>query len=151
MNREQLAWAAGIMDGEGTFRCNKQNHTLRTGKKRTYYRPSLQVTQTAKYGGIPDMLTRLVEVLGGKIYGPYVKPKSNHSDYYDWKLGKLETVQAAMCMVWPWIGSQKRRDAIQMMKEYLENRPPMEWRRGPTPGSRREWPKDEKGRFIKHT
>lgn len=151
MNREQLAWAAGIVDGEGTFYAAKQHHILKNGVNRTYYRPTMSVTQTAKYGGVPDMLTRLKEIFPkATLNGPYKKPHKNHADYYDFKLHGFNGVQYAMCLLWNWLGSQKKQDAIIMMEEYLNNRPPMEWRKGPAKGSRQDWERDHLGRFVSH-
>ena len=152
--REQYAWAAGVFDGEGNIMCGRQKHTTRKGEKRVYRRPVMRVSQTAKYGGVPQMITRLHEVLGGKIGGPYARKEPNAKQVYTWCVASYEDVQYTLCRLWPWIGRQKRLDALGVINEYLENRPPMEWRRGNEKGigsrpDRQGVARDPKtGRFI---
>ena len=123
MNREQLAWAAGIIDGEGNLRNYRTKKVLSDGTPRTYYSPSIHVTQTAKYGGVPDMLTRLQELFpGSRLNGPYKRRNRPWAEYYDWTMHSFERTQAAICMLWPWLGSQKRQGVITMMGEYLTMR-----------------------------
>lgn len=135
MNREQLAWAAGIIDGEGYIANARNKHKLQNGTIRTYLSPAIKVAQTAKYGGIPDMVERLFDLFdGSRLSGPYQRNKPGHAEVYEWKVYSFERVQAILCMIWPWLGKQKQQDALNMLGEYHENRPPMEWRRGPRQG-----------------
>lgn len=150
MNREQLAWAAGIIDGEGYIANHKNTASLKIGIKRTYYVPHIKVAQTAKYGGIPDMIERLINLFeNSRLRGPYQRRKQDR-DIYEWGIYGFERTQAALCAMWPWLGKQKRRDAVSMMEEFLGNRPPMEWRKGPAKGSRQDWERDYLGRFVAH-
>ncbi len=80
MNREELAWAAGFIDGEGTFGIQKQK-----GKKPI---PYLQAGQIDR-----QVLDRLQEALGlGKVYGPYAPRKVAHSSYFYFRLTGEEKV-----------------------------------------------------------
>jgi len=145
MNREQLAWAAGIIDGEGNLRNYKTKKVLSDGTPRTYYSPSIHVTQTAKCGGVPDMLTRLQDLFpGSRINGPYQRKEINQAEYYDWTLHSFERTQAAICMIWLWLGSQKKTDALNMMGEYLTDRA----ERGSATLKARTRPRDWQGRFL---
>lgn len=152
--REQLAWAAGIIDGEGSWSINKQYHRTKDGIQRIYYRPALKVSQTAKYGRIPEMLLRLQEIFPvAHLNGPYQKPSRKHAEYYDWGTSKIEFVQFILTQLWTWMGNQKRRDAKKMWETYLNNRIeylPYGGDRGPKSGSRKNWPRNAAGRFVSH-
>ena len=123
MDRERLAWAAGFLDGEGYFASNREMKKLVSGPK-LYLTPHIGATQTAKYGGVPDVLEKLVSVFNGsKIDGPYQnKGKPNWTERYNWRLYGVERVQFAICCLWPWLGSQKKRDIITMMNDYWQYR-----------------------------
>ena len=113
MNKEKLAWAAGILDGEGCFRVHRQRKVLADGVSKLYLSSSVTVRQTDRYGGVPQMLSRLQDLFGGEVRGPYAQP--DRRDAWQWRLYRFEAVQYVMCCVWPWLGHQKRRDAIAMM------------------------------------
>lgn len=148
MNREQLAWAAGIIDGEGTFCNTKNTRKLKDGTNRTYYISTLKVQQTAKYGGVPTMLTRLSKIFGGNVLGPYKKKKEKWADVYSWSLYGEPSREAAASM-WAWLGEQKKLDALKMMGEYFENKPPYEWGPRPKPaGFLRNRKRDKLGRLL---
>lgn len=69
-SKENLAWAAGFMEGEGTFRFNQ------SGTKTQSLR--IQVCQVAR-----ETLDRLVTILGcGKVYGPYGPYKGVRQKYH---------------------------------------------------------------------
>ena len=107
----------------------------------------MAVAQTAKYGGIPDILTRLQKIFpGARLYGPYQNTNKAQKEYYDWKLHSFERIQAAMCILWPWLGTQKKRDALNMMGEYLTDRA----ERGSSVLTARTRPRDLNGRFLPH-
>lgn len=103
---EDWAWAAGIFDGEGSF-----------GNVNKRMNPRIQVGQTYKHRGTPDMLTRLQELFGGRVWGPY-KQKGNRRDHYLWSSIGYERTQAVLCMTWKHLGLQKRTDAKIMLEKY---------------------------------
>lgn len=94
MNNEDLAWAAGFIDGEGHFGiANKERMT-----------PQIYLS-----AGQCDrrVLDRLQAILGGKVYGPYKQKKAGHNDYHYWRLGSQETKVAAE-RLWPWLSEVKK-------------------------------------------
>jgi hypothetical protein len=111
LNREELAWAAGFMDGEAHF-------GLVTTKKYNTKHIHIQVCQTED-----GPLERLQLALRcGKIYGPY-RPKSDKAKrkpYKQFHIDKFETVQQVVCMVWPWLSRPKKEQIKKMMTGYLE-------------------------------
>jgi len=97
MSREtDLAWAAGFIDGEGTF----------------YFKDSgsfgssiiLRVGQCE-----PTTLRRLQATFGGKVYGPY-KPSSPLSKKvrYEFRLNGTK-LRGVIKELWPYLSGPKRK------------------------------------------
>ena len=108
---EELAWAAGFMDGEAHFglvaSSNKNKHI------------HIQVCQTED-----GPLERLQNILGrGKIYGPYNAKKADGSarkPYKQFHIDSFEQVQYAICLLWTWLSRPKKNQIIKMMTGYVE-------------------------------
>ena len=107
--REDLAWAAGILDGEGHFdgslRETRPGHTIRGIR--------VSVPQTD-----PEMLLRLQALFGGQVRKRKPPTNPKHSQRWDWKVTGLEKVQALTIMVWPWLGSVKRTQALGALETW---------------------------------
>ena len=115
-DHENLAWAAGIIDGEGCFYSAK--------KRSEGHAPGVgfEVTQASFDDNPPEMLLRLQEVfpfarLGGP-YGPY--RISTSRPIYRLRVDNFEKVQQVMAMVWPWLGEVKRSEAITALDLHRE-------------------------------
>lgn len=125
MSREELAWAAGFVDGEGHFGFSFVSHKASNSQQKII---GLSVNQTDVRA-----LQRLREVLKlGRINGPY-KYKSTHSPIWVYHIGSFEEVQSAICKLWPWLGPVKReqaKDVLLRATAYF-NRPKL--KRGPKP------------------
>lgn len=106
VNRENLAWAAGFFDGEGTVGCRK-------GPKKVQLQ--LKVGQAD-----PETLEKFLDAIGfGKIYGPYTHDKRpNRKPMWNYTVTKHEHVQAAIAMMWPFLGTIKREDALRALTTY---------------------------------
>ncbi len=93
--REELAWAAGFVDGEGCFY---------SASSKRY--PRLSISQNDK-----EVLERFQESVGlGKIYGPY-PPRPD----FEYRLNGLEKVQAVIAMLWPWLSGKKKEQAKKIL------------------------------------
>lgn len=93
--RMELAWAAGFIDGEGTFGIQRQKE-----RKDILY---LQAGQVDRF-----VLDRLQEALElGKVYGPYKAKKIGWSEYYYFRLTGNEKVKQAFGLLCPWLSPQK--------------------------------------------
>ncbi len=104
-DREELAWAAGFIDGEGSF----LSHVGRL--------PVLQVPQSGD--DAPRILGRVREALGlgGSITS--CKPrKPHHKTAYRLTVTGFERVQAAVARLWPWLTPPKRRQAVAMLVSF---------------------------------
>jgi len=95
-NREALAWAAGLFDGEGGTYGGKGNGvTMRVG----------QVDDNR------EVLERFHAAVGGigRIRGPY--PMGTGRPQSEWRITSWPQVQAVVAMLWPWLGTEKREQA----------------------------------------
>lgn len=106
-NREELAWAAGFFDGEGSFVILKRNYSVR-----------LAIAQIHK-----DMLERFQNAIGGLgtiADKGYMSKLSKHK-IYTLQISNFEHVQAAMAMLWTFLGPYKREQYKAILAKAKEN------------------------------
>lgn len=98
MNREDLAWAAGLFEGEGNVGLF-QSRWSRLG-----------ITSTDR-----DVLEKFQAVFPamGRIYGPY---DQGHKPFWSWQVSKFEHVQAIIAGIWPWLCSRRRARAADVLR-----------------------------------
>ena len=116
INREELAWAAGFFDGEGTTRAKPSQYT-RGDKVRGV---SLGLTVPQSERSVLERFNKATLNLG-QIYGPY-HTKAGKPTYV---LGvhDFEGVQAVIAMLWSFLSEPKRlqaQAALQKVSEYQE-------------------------------
>lgn len=107
---EELAWAGGFFDGEGSTYLEK--HRTHAG----HLVPRLYVPQSADVGVAPE-LVRLKSALAdlGAISG--VRPrKGNWKPYRRWRVCTVTGVQIALHLLWPFIGPVKRAQAQRVLR-----------------------------------
>lgn len=115
LDAELLAWAAGFFDGEGS--------TIAKNEKRRpdYYQLDVSVPQAYR-DGVPEVLTKFQRaVLGvGKIY------PQHRDNLYKWSAGGRLAAELALGLMWPWLGTVKREQALVAIKrvdrQYAEGR-----------------------------
>jgi hypothetical protein len=102
---EELAWAGGFFDGEGSTYLEK--HRTHPG----YFVPRVHVTQSSAAGIAPELL-RLKTTIGnlGTISGVH-QGKDRSRPYRRWRVFTPAGVQTALHLLWPFIGDVKRRQA----------------------------------------
>lgn len=106
---EELAWAGGFIDGEGSTYLDK--HRTHSG----YFDPVLYVPQSAESGIAPELL-RLQAALGiGRMSGVQ-RPKPPRKPYRRLRVYTSEKVQLALHLLWPFIGAVKRAQAGRVMR-----------------------------------
>ncbi|MEK6208284.1 MAG: hypothetical protein AABM32_11655 [Chloroflexota bacterium] len=107
---DELAWAGGFFDGEGSTYLEK--HRTHPG----YFYPVLYVPQCAKIGVAPELL-RLRSAMGGigNISGPR-QDGPDWTPYRRWRVVTPLKVQAALHLLWPFMGDVKRAQAQQVME-----------------------------------
>ncbi|HYV22163.1 MAG TPA: hypothetical protein VEN31_05875 [Candidatus Bathyarchaeia archaeon] len=107
---EELAWAGGFFDGEGSTYLEK--HRTHPG----YMVPRLYVPQCAEVGIAPE-LVRLKSALGeiGAISG--LRPgKGNSKPHRRWRVSTPTDVQLGLHLLWPFIGVVKRTQAQRVLQ-----------------------------------
>lgn len=127
IQREELAWAAGFVDGEGHFGLHKTRG--RPTDSRGYGSPELTVAQCDR-----QVLDRLQQALNlGVVGGPYTPKKTNHNLVYLFYVHGFERVQAIICLLWPWLSPVKRKQVKRTLHEYhiFNSRPKLSM--GPKP------------------
>ena len=106
---EELAWAGGFFDGEGSTCLDK--HRTHAG----YFVPVLYVPQSADAGTAPELLRLKAAVGLGTISGLRV-PKPPSKPYRRWRVFTPVKVQVALHLLWPFIGAVKRAQARRVMQ-----------------------------------
>lgn len=118
-NREELAWAAGFFDGEGTAVLAGVNSTRvsSTGRRRDHPTPALQVTQHYD----PETIERFhVAVRGvGRVSGPYSSKGTAFHPRWQWAARKPSEVLTVVPMLWQWLSGPKRRQIATVIDGYL--------------------------------
>lgn len=101
MRPEEIAWVAGIVEGEGCITVRKR-----------YVQPLINVNMTDV-----DIIQRLVEITGvGKVYGPY---KGTNKPRWEWKVQRInDCIELAKALL-PWMG-ERRTQQIHILLDKCE-------------------------------
>lgn len=110
-DREQLAWAAGVFDGEGSSSAD-----LRILPGRRQRRIVAQVAQA--HEELPRRFQAAVQV--GTVKGPYKPRRPNGLPVWSWSVSRFETVQAVAVMLWPWLGTVKREQFALALSKWQD-------------------------------
>jgi predicted outer membrane lipoprotein len=113
MDIKELYWAAGFLEGEGTFSWRKK--------------PNNQFAIYANQVD-PESLYRLKQHWGGSIYGPLKRTNPRHQPFFAWYLGGPNAAAFAMMIYSLMTG--RRQEKIKFALA--------EWRKVPFDGRRRE-------------
>lgn len=107
MTEADISWAAGLYEGEGS---------IVTGTAR--FR-SLRLTM----GSVdPDVLEKLMSVIGGVLNGPYrqASMKAHHKSMWRWQLSGAVKTQAVLRLFWPYLGERRKQQAANALAHYYE-------------------------------
>jgi hypothetical protein len=111
LNREELAWAAGFFDGEGSIGC----YITSNGKSYRSPRLMIQIAQTD-----PEVLERFRDSVGvGRVTGPFSPKTEKSREYWCYRVENFEKIQIIIVQLWQWLSSQKKSDMSKAMKTYL--------------------------------
>lgn len=115
---KDLAWAAGVFEGEGSI----------SGLGKNRLRPRLAMNMTDE-----DVMRRFHEIVGvGYINGPFV-PRglrvdgSPRKQQWRWTADKFEWVQAVLTAFWPWLGDRRRARTVEMLRTAKTRLPEYGW------------------------
>lgn len=110
----QLAYLAGIIDGEGSIYIGNFSKNKKTGAK--YYQTAIEVTNTEKL-----LIDWLLENFGGRSY-TYTKnqlPKNSNKEVYRWIIaGDLLTNLCHLLLPYSIIKKKEYEIMIKMRKTY---------------------------------
>ena len=110
-HREELAWAAGLWDGEGSCGYYGQRSD---GRKRSASQWNLRVTVNQNHD--PEVLHRFCAAVGiGKVYGPYSHPTGG--ERFSFQVGGAKAA-AVLDAIMPWISGPKRRQAEAALEKW---------------------------------
>jgi hypothetical protein len=94
--RDEIAWAAGLFEGEGCFAW--------TGT------PSVILGMTDR-----DIVERFAAIVGfGLLYEEPRRPPEQ--TLYRWRANGFENVQAVLAMLWQWLGPRRRARAVEVLR-----------------------------------
>jgi hypothetical protein len=104
-NREDLAWAAGLFDGEGNVGFYNRVHIM------------MNISQCDRW-----VLDRFQTIVGrGAIYGPYPRSVNrNWTPIHAYSVGKYEDVQYIVALLWRWLSPVKRAQASEALRGYQQ-------------------------------
>src|ERR1700744_662652 len=102
-----IAWAAGLFEGEGSVRYEgKRQHTL-----------YLSMGSADK-----DVIDRFVAIVGGHVKGPYRgqgrKTPAHYKLMYQWQMAGLRQVTEILDAFWPYLGERRRAKAADSIADY---------------------------------
>lgn len=117
-NREELAWAAGFFDGEGTVCCS----TVGNGKGTLSLKlriPNREFAPIARFWNAVGQI--------GSINGPYERTSPTDSPRAHpigvFQSHRFEHIQAIVAMLWKWLSEPKKRQITKEINKYIT------WRR----------------------
>jgi len=110
-----VAWAAGFIDGDGCINIY-QKHENRRKRKPKYPLPMVQVGVTER-----ELLEKLKMTFGGSIVGPYNgKGFGKNTNVFHWNITCKKAAYACAAMM-PFLQSKvKRKRATEVLLHYRE-------------------------------
>lgn len=115
--REELAWAAGFFDGEGS--CTLKRSQNKTGRRTVSYAPYISVAQVDR-----QVLDRFQAAVGGLgiIRGPYIAAKASKNTRPCWQFAtsRFEHSQAIVALLWEWLSPIKRGQIARVFLAHWE-------------------------------
>lgn len=104
-SREQLAWAAGLFEGEGSFGFYSSKSVPRKVVAR------LTITDE-------DVIRHFHSVISlGRIYGPHITAKGT-KPAWTWTTTTFEEAQAVIALLWGWLGARRKNTAKKALIQY---------------------------------
>lgn len=106
-SRENLAWVAGVLEGDGFITLNRN------------------VPQIGAAMSDLDVLQRVQGIVGsGSITGPYKQNGMGRKPMYYWRVGVGDKSVALMAALWHWLGSRRRSQVADVVRV---------WKNAPVP------------------
>lgn len=119
INREELAWAAGFFDGEGSTHV-AYSWDRKDGTKGC----AIQISLGQSGEEAVPILARFNMAVGnrGKMNGPYGPHGVSKKVVYQLQLSGFEKVQAVFCLLYTWLSAPKKEQFERTLSFYLKSR-----------------------------
>jgi len=104
--REDLAWAAGLFEGEGSW----------SPIRRDSGNPRL----TAQLGMTDLDTVDRFEAIAGRGVRSIIKA-NRAKPLYHWRIAGYEHVQALAAMLWPWLSQRRRGRVVELLRNTQES------------------------------
>jgi hypothetical protein len=104
VNREEIAWAAGLFEGEGSVYVNRI---------RKYRYLCVEVNMTDE-----DIVQRLHRLFP---YGTVRQAEALRQHWkrsWHWRVHGFAGSQAFIALIWPWLGERRRATAAELLKSF---------------------------------
>lgn len=106
---EEIAWAAGLFEGEGCF-----SGPRRRGREHLRgYRQIVAVLSTTD----ADVLRRFELVVGMGRVRPLTPQQPHHKAAWEWKVSREVEVRALFALFEPYLGERRRARALELFRE----------------------------------
>ncbi len=121
VERENLAWAAGFYDGEGStasYHAYTRVHMAKNGKQSILSSDNISM-------GISQIDRRVLErfqsIVGGAgaINGPYKDKRPTSSPIWAYRVSGVNNVREILRKLWPWLGEVKKEQAEKALSKRL--------------------------------
>jgi hypothetical protein len=113
----QVAWAAGLIEGEGCIQASVRSQTASQGR---YLHHRVRVVMADR-----DVVERLVAVFGiGKASPYFPKTGLGTKPLFRWDASRRADVIMVCDAIYPWMGD-RRRAAIDNLRRLLIENPPV--------------------------
>jgi len=111
-----VAWAAGLFEGEGSICCAQKYKAVRNvngERRKSGFRWWLVMHSTDR-----DVIEKFFRVVAcGKMYGPYQDKRSvDYKPQFRWATTTLDDSQSVLKRFYPFLGERRREKALQCLE-----------------------------------
>lgn len=109
---DQIAWLAGLFEGEGSFSATVQRRLSGTGKERIILRFCIAMTDE-------DVIRKAMSVFPGYGGIRFQAMPNNRKTVWYWTVGAMDQIIEILMKLWPFL-LERRREQIQSAFERYE-------------------------------
>lgn len=113
--RENLAWMAGLFEGEGYVQGRPRSYTRKDGREFTTVGFRLAISMVDE-----DIIKRFHDLAGvGTCNGPRMSPSMKNQPLWDYRAHGADAYALAIAIL-PWLGSRRREQLQKAINAWLE-------------------------------
>jgi hypothetical protein len=117
-SQRDLAYCAGLFEGEGNIHFTTVINTLKDGSKGSSNRHlslTIQMTDLYPLASFEEMLDI------GVITGPH-KKRGNRKDVYQFRVTGFENTQYVISSIWKWLSPRRKEQAADALSRYTAHK-----------------------------